>query len=308
MTGSAVAPASGALKVNKKAEGRLTFEDIFESARLALLATAGASQAIVEQETLWSPFMPQSTYDLNVIGGSRYWYDLPSQWISTQSYEPMRIQPLDLGGGIVVVGTTTDPPYVTEHLTPTMGRPVNVRPVSAYREARRAAVGAREQALSEIGKRLDAAKAGYAQTSPQDVIRFIDTLGVGQLVTARALGVSPTAVRKWRRGEAARAEHRGRLASFAAMCDLLTEMGLHDPAGWLDIPISGKSTLTPLDLFAAGRSELAVLLGSRLADPQEALDTFDPEWRERYPVDADYEVVTLRDGSRSAMPRRRGRH
>ena len=185
---------------------------------------------------------------------------------------------------------------------------VNVDPVSAYRAIRQSAQESRDDALSRLRARLDTVGADYARSSPKDVIVYLtDTLGIGQLVTARALGVTPTAVRKWRRGETATPEHRDRLARFAALCQLLTEVGLHDPAGWLDMPISSASIATPLDLLLAGRADLVVLFGARLADPHETLDAFDPDWRKTYRLDADYEIVSLQDGSRSAVPRRKER-
>jgi hypothetical protein len=182
---------------------------------------------------------------------------------------------------------------------------VNTDPLKSHRRARTTAQDSREDALSAVRRRLDVSKAVYAQMPPSDVVRYlVDDLGVGQLTTSRAVGVSPTAVRKWRRGEQARPEHRSALASFAAFVSLLTELGLHDPAGWLDIPVSTESTLSPLDLFVSGRPDLVLLQASRLADPHETLDAFDPEWRMTYPIDSEYEVVTLDDGSRSAVPRR----
>jgi hypothetical protein len=185
-------------------------------------------------------------------------------------------------------------------------RPVfNVKPMTEYGVARRHAAGAREAALADIRRRLDRAKATYAHMAPREVVTELsDDFGVGQLVTARAAGVTPTAVRKWRRGEPARPEHRDRLSGLAALCRRLVEADVHDPAGWIDIPISGESTLTPLDLFAGGRSDLVVLLGSGLSDPQETLDAFNAKWRTVFAPDHDYEVVTLADGSRSVVPRR----
>jgi DNA-binding transcriptional regulator YiaG len=186
---------------------------------------------------------------------------------------------------------------------------VNVGPMTAYRWAREDLTNSRDAALVDLRSRLDNAKATYAQRSPREVATELgDELGVGQLVIARAVGVTPTAVRKWRRGEAAIPEHRDRLAKFAALSRLLTEEGLHDPAGWIEIPISLESTLTPLDLFIGGRADLVVLFGAGLADTQGTLDAFDGEWRTSFARDHDYEVVTLADGSRSVLPRREASH
>ena len=60
--------------------------------------------------------------------------------------------------------------------------------------------------------------------------------------------------------------------------------------------IGGPGGINPQDL--------AVLLGAGLADPQETLDAFDAGWRTSTAPDPDYEVVSLKDGSRSAVPRR----
>lgn len=183
-------------------------------------------------------------------------------------------------------------------------QPVNVDPLTSYRSARADAEQARQEALSDIRRRLDRAKAVYLQRSPREVaVTLADQLGVGQLVVARALGVTPTAVRKWRRGEPARPEHRDRLAQLAALFQLLSEVGVHDPAGWFDIAISAESTLTPLDLFGAGRADIVVLYGAGIVDPHETLDTFRPSWRLEFTPDRDYEVVRLADGSRSVVPR-----
>jgi hypothetical protein len=188
------------------------------------------------------------------------------------------------------------PESITEWIRP--------EPVNVYRAARSYVDQSRYAALTDIRQRLDNARAAYAQRAPRDVAAdLITEIGVGQLVTARAVGVTPTAVRKWQRGESARPEHRDGLARVAALFSMLLEVGVHDPAGWIDIPISDESTLTPLDLFVRGRGDLAVLLGAIRSDPQEILDDFDASWRTTYAPDPDYEVVRLSDGSRSAVPR-----
>jgi hypothetical protein len=46
------------------------------------------------------------------------------------------------------------------------------------------------------------------------------------------------------------------------------------------------------------------MLGQELLDPHEALTAIDPDWEMRFGADNEYEVVTMGDGSRSAVPRR----
>ena len=184
----------------------------------------------------------------------------------------------------------------------------NVTPIGELAAARRYASQARVAAVRDIQRQLDKEKAAYAQRPMVEVISELsDQLGMSQLVMARALNVSPTAIRKWRRGEAARPEHRDVLASLAAFARVL-ERHVHDPAGWMEIPISGQATLTPLDLFEAKRSDLAALFAAGVSDPDETLSAFVPDWRQRFEPDVDYEIVRLQDGSRSAVPRVEAHH
>jgi hypothetical protein len=303
--------------VNEKTSGRV----VYDRGLLALLATAGASEALDRDRAAGALAFVGSSGAPSigfaglpggitsgrlgeryvVIGGSGLVSEAEN--VAAEGFSTLVRSPEHFLTSNAVAGYTVG--LAEEHLPSAVVAPVNVDPIALYRRARQSAKRASENALGDIRRRLDSAKSEHAKASPRDVVGFLgQDLGVGQLTTARAVGVSPTAVRKWRRGEAAKPEHRSRLASFAALSSLLMEVGLHDPAGWIDIRISDQSTLTPLDLFVGGRGDLAVLLGARLADPQEALDAFDPAWRENYAPDPDYEVITLADGTRSAVPRR----
>jgi transcriptional regulator with XRE-family HTH domain len=180
----------------------------------------------------------------------------------------------------------------------------NLTPLDEFVAAKRRAKEAQLAALHDIQRQLDKEKAAFAQRSPADVVRELtDDLGLSQLAIARAIDVSPTAVRKWRRGESTRPEHRDTLALLGAFARVL-ERHVHDPSGWMEIPVSAQSTITPLDLFVGRALDLAVLFAAGLSDPDETLGAFKPDWRKEYGRDPDYEVVTLRDGSRSAVPRR----
>jgi transcriptional regulator with XRE-family HTH domain len=162
---------------------------------------------------------------------------------------------------------------------------------------------AQAQALAEIRKDLDTARSALSRRSPADLVtELTEDRGLGQLVVSKALGVSPTAVRKWRRGESASPEHRQVLARLAALCITLDELDLHDPSGWLEMAISDDSDLTPVDVFAAGRSDLVASFAAGVMDPHEVLDEFDPNWRVTAPL-GEYKLIQHSDGSRSAVPR-----
>lgn len=177
-------------------------------------------------------------------------------------------------------------------------------PLADYKAARNYAAGARIAALTHVRRQLDKRRSAYTQRPPADVVaELTDEWGVSQLVVAKALGVTPTAVRKWRRGEAARPEHRDRLSQLAAFTALLGE-SVRDVGGWLEIPLSVQATVTPIDLFIGRQPELALLFAQNVADSEETLAAYAPDWRSRYASDPDYQVVSLADGSRSAIPRR----
>lgn len=183
--------------------------------------------------------------------------------------------------------------------------PVNVDRTIEYRRAAAKLNRSRERVLSDFRRRLDGKTATYVQREPRDVVVTLTRDGgIGQLLIAKAVGVTPTAVRKWRRGETARPEYRRRLAQFAALIELLDEAGVHDPGGWLSIPVSSESTVSPVDLYLAGRSDLVLLLAHRLDEPYAVLDAFNPDWRAVFGIDEEYEVIEMADGSRSAVPRR----
>jgi transcriptional regulator with XRE-family HTH domain len=283
-------------EVNRDKSDRVLLQKIMGG--LNEVATANTSGTIAARETAWDRYAADA-----MLGTLSLRSDFVSSLL-TNAYASMDEVKTFEG---VFVGSTS--PTVVYTLQPTrmalLGfEELNVDPLSAYRSNQRVVAESREEALAEIRRRLDAATALHARKSPGDVVAYLsESIGVGQLSIARALRVSPTAVRKWRRGESARPEHRARLAQFAALSGLLDDLGPHDPAGWLDIQVSNESELTPLDLFLAGRSDLVVLLGAELADPQETLDEFDGSWRTKFGTDPDYEVVTLADGSRSVLPK-----
>lgn len=113
---------------------------------------------------------------------------------------------------------------------------------------------------------------------------------------ARVSGVSVPAVRKWRNGGSATGENRRRVAMIVALCEMARDQYLiDDAAGWLEAPLHPEAPVTALDLVAAQRFDLALLLASdRGTDPERVLDQFDPEWRQRYA--STVEVFTAPDG------------
>jgi hypothetical protein len=181
---------------------------------------------------------------------------------------------------------------------------VNVEPLALLRLARTTAATSEQLALDDARRRLDTAKGVQASRSPGVLVgELSEVYGLNQLSTSRAIGVTPTAVRKWRRGEPARTDHRERLALIVALLGLLREAGKEQPAAWLDVPISIDSTIAPIDLIGAGRWDLVLRLGLLGDDPRTVLDSFDPDWRTAFAPDLEYEVIVGPDGDRVVVPR-----
>lgn len=113
---------------------------------------------------------------------------------------------------------------------------------------------------------------------------------------ARMVGVSVSAVRKWRTGGQASPEKRRELAELAAFLDVLEESSVEDPARWLEVPfyLPAGYTIRPLELYIMGhRSELLDIACGR-RDAENVLDVVYPVWREERR--STLEVFTAADG------------
>lgn len=122
---------------------------------------------------------------------------------------------------------------------------------------------------------------------------------------ARIVGVTVPAVQKWRKGEGISGPKRLTLARLVALMDVLEANFIHEPASWLEMPIRDGVGLSRLDLLAAGRFDLVLLLIADDAVPVEidqVLDEYDSEWRSRY-VDDAFESFIAADGNMSIRSR-----
>lgn len=277
----------------------------------ALIAggTAQASAVIATRDD-WGMLLDQQRNELQRLGHApapewqvligRVLAGLPSTWNVDNGYF------LDLQGQdspITRLLTTLPVNYETPK-GPALLTELPVDPVIDYRRAREETRQSLDDAVVDLKRQLDTRTAWYGRKLLRDVvIELNEEAGLNQLTMARAVGVTSAAVRKWRRGESARSELRSQLFRLAALLDLLADAGVKEPAGWIDVPISSDSTLTPLNLFAAGRADLVLLFANDLSGPQDVLDDYDADWRSHFARDGEYEVVTLADGSRSVVPR-----
>lgn len=125
-----------------------------------------------------------------------------------------------------------------------------------------------------------------------------DDYGMSWNILAQLVGVTPTAVRKWRKGQAITPDKRRRLALAIAFCSALGEVNprITDPALWLEMPLHQATTLTGATLSAEGYTDLLLDLAAERIDATTALDAYDRDWRVRHPADDRHEVVTAEDG------------
>ncbi len=129
----------------------------------------------------------------------------------------------------------------------------------------------------------------------QEMLEELADLGFAWRDVARLVGVSVPAVQKWRRGEGTSGENRQKVAGLLAACDLVSDhYEIRDLASWFEMPIRVGTPITSIDLWADGHPELVFEQASGHVSPDDILDRWDPEWRERYR--SDYEVFEAGDG------------
>ena len=127
--------------------------------------------------------------------------------------------------------------------------------------------------------------------------------GMGWSDIAEVLGVSISAIRKWRRGGEASPESRSKLAQIAALLDVLEEKGLvQDPAAWMemDLPLGAGYFIRPLDLYLEGHVTALIELAEQRQTVAQVLDQVRPNWRDSR---SDFEVFLDVDDERSIRRR-----
>lgn len=111
---------------------------------------------------------------------------------------------------------------------------------------------------------------------------------------ARCIRVTPTAVRKWRRGDEPARENKQRVARLLAFSKLLHEIDprIQDAGDWLEGLVSAASTLTRADLYRIGAgvdllrmARSVVRAGPDNLRPEDLLDHYVQGWRRRFGTD-----------------------
>jgi hypothetical protein len=141
---------------------------------------------------------------------------------------------------------------------------------------------------------LDQRAYGLESVASEDILNALGNMGFLWSLVARVVGVSPTAVRKWRRGEQVSPAYHQSLAEFLAFCQFVGEVDPRIQNGvpyWLETPVVSETTLTRLDLYLMGhRIELLNIAAERLTS-HAALDKAVPNWSEKYARDNRFRTV-----------------
>lgn len=127
--------------------------------------------------------------------------------------------------------------------------------------------------------------------------------GMGWSDIAEAVGVSISAIRKWRKGGDASPQSRSKLAQIASLLDVLEEKGLvQDPAAWMeiDLPLEAGYFIRPWDLYLEGHMNALIELAEQRQTVTQVLDQVRPNWRDSR---SDFEVVLDDDSERSIRRR-----
>ncbi|MEJ7569309.1 MAG: helix-turn-helix transcriptional regulator [Gaiellaceae bacterium] len=198
-----------------------------------------------------------------------------------------------------------------EPVTPERPTMASISKEAAYLRDRNEILGTEVKELHHetVLRTLDERAAVLGMQDPGEILEAVGAEhGLSWSSVARMIGVTPTAIRKWRRGEPITPQNRQRLSLLLAFLELLkSPFPVADPGSWLDMPLSSEATVSPADLYAAGRRDLLVDFASRRQGAHAILDAYDPDWRARHLVDDRFEVVPAPDGELSLVEKPRER-
>ena len=159
--------------------------------------------------------------------------------------------------------------------------------------------------------RVEILREEASRLGRRDAKELLDSLAIDRGLSwntlAAMLGVTPTAIRKWRRGGSVTPENREQLAALVAFFEQLenVEEPIADMGSWMEMRVREDTTLTPAVLYAGGPHQRWHLLewARGYIDAATVLDRFDVQWREAFGRDPNYTVGVGPDGERAIIPR-----
>ncbi|MEJ7785610.1 MAG: hypothetical protein WKF96_12465 [Solirubrobacteraceae bacterium] len=198
-------------------------------------------------------------------------------------------------------GDRTVTPQIHDELFDLRARTTQLRQDSATAAGAAEDIHDRVQTL-DLNERASA----LVQNDLADLLVMLgEDRGMPWSLVADLVGVSATAVRKWRRGGEITPDRRARLARLVAFCQIVADRdsGFPDVSLWLQTPIiAGATALTPADLFAETHEIEALNLAGRVKSAEEVLDRVRADWRTSTRPDNHHRVVEAPDGVLSIVP------
>ena len=150
-------------------------------------------------------------------------------------------------------------------------------------------------------QQIDAKARQLSGQETRDMLVSLADRGFAWRDIARLVGVSVPALRRWRQGESPTGDHRLAIARLVALVELLQSVHLiTEVASWMEMPLSQNAPVTGIDLAATGRYEDLLDLAANHASPEEVLERWQPDWRERYR--SDFEIFDAPDGQPGIRP------
>jgi len=112
------------------------------------------------------------------------------------------------------------------------------------------------------------------------------------------IGVSVPALQKWRKGKIASGANRNRLAGLVAAGTLIQRNYMvEEIASWFEKPLVAGCPVTPIDMYARGDCVLVFGHAGGHLGPEQILDSYEPEWRDKY--NSPYVAYRSADGQMS---------
>jgi transcriptional regulator with XRE-family HTH domain len=149
-------------------------------------------------------------------------------------------------------------------------------------------------------------RAADCTTQPvPDLLSSLWNNGFSWRDIAGLLGVSVSAVQKWRHGSKMSPANMTKLRDFVGAYTTVAanKIGV-DVAGWLDVPLLTGVPITPMDLWSGENPTIFFEYALGDAEPEKTLDDFEPRWRAKY---LNHEFELFRDAAGQTGVRMRNR-
>ncbi len=123
----------------------------------------------------------------------------------------------------------------------------------------------------------------HSERPHEELLSSLWDSGLSWRDIARLLKVSIASVQKWRSGDKMAPKNFARLRDFVAAYDTVAA---HKPAvdiaTWIDVPILSDVPITPRNLWTDGDPSTFFEYALGNLQPEAALDSFEPGWRQHY--------------------------